>query len=125
LIVLGYGFTTLLWLQLEDNHVLPVTLLGLAGVTLLGIFWALSKFGGSALPLRIVVLGVMLLGALIGVGTALATALLMLFKTGMHAHLFPDYPPGLMIATLQRAPLWGLAGALAGLGLALLWLATR
>lgn len=125
LTIIGYGFATLLWLQLEDNSVLPVTLLGLAGAALLLGFWTLARVGGATLSLAAFIAGAALLGGLVGVGAALTTAALMLLKTGMHAHLFPDYPPGLLIATLERAPVWGLAGALGLLGVALVWLALR
>ena len=62
----------------------------------------------------------MLSGALIGALTALATALLMLFKNLRHGHLFPDYPLDMLLDTLERLPYWSLAGALAGLGIGFL-----
>ena len=70
-------------------------------------------------PPRFRIVGAALLGAIAGLGGVLATVALMLLKTGMHSHIFPDYPPGEMLEMLQRAPTWALAGALAGVGLAL------
>jgi hypothetical protein len=52
-------------------------------------------------------------------------ALLMLIKDGLHAHLFPDYPFGMIVDILGRAPLWALAGILAGIGLLLAWWAIK
>jgi hypothetical protein len=43
----------------------------------------------------------------------------MLVKNGLHSHLFPDYPFGLIVDLLARAPLWALAGMFAGIGLLL------
>jgi hypothetical protein len=44
----------------------------------------------------------------------------MLFKTGWHGHGFPDYPPPMMLAMLERLPVWMLAGALIGLAIAMI-----
>jgi presenilin-like A22 family membrane protease len=49
----------------------------------------------------------------------------MLIKNGLHAHLFPDYPFGLIASVIARAPAWALAGSLAGLALMLVWAAKR
>ncbi len=43
-------------------------------------------------------------------------AALMLIKNGLHAHLFPDYPFGMIAEILTRAPVWALAGIFAGVG---------
>jgi hypothetical protein len=67
----------------------------------------------------------LLLGAADGLGTSVATAVLMFFKNARHAHVFPDYPAGMIIAVLERAPLWAAAGALAGLSIGLAWLALQ
>jgi hypothetical protein len=47
----------------------------------------------------------------------------MLLKSAAHAHTYPDYPLPLLGATLARSPAWATAGALIGLGSALLWIA--
>jgi hypothetical protein len=119
------GVVTFLWLGREDNAVWPVTLLGLTLTILIGLTLALGQLGGQTIPRRYLLPGAMLSGALVGLGTALTTAGLMLFKNAWHAHLFLDYPVGLLLAILARAPAWALAGALVGGGLALVWAALR
>ena len=66
-----------------------------------------------------------MLGAIIGIGSSLITALLMLLKNARHSHFFPDFPPGQIGAIIERAPVWALAGGLIGLGLGLLWNALK
>ena len=76
----------------------------------------LSRHKGS----HNVLLGATLAGALIGASASAITAALMLFKDLRHAHPFPDFPPAMILGMLERLPPWMLAGALAGLGIALL-----
>ncbi len=54
-----------------------------------------------------------------GLGGSVATAGLMFFKNARHAHVFPDYPAGMLLATLERAPMWAAAGGLIGLSVGL------
>lgn len=84
-----------------------------------------SRFGGKNVFRRYFLLGSVGLGVLLGVGTACIAALLMLLKTGWHAHIFPDFPFGMILDTLGRAPAWAMAGALVGLGLALIAVAKQ
>lgn len=119
---LGTGAALLLWLSVEDNHVWPAALLGAALAVLLVTLTLLHHLGGRDLPARRVVPGAALLGVAAGLAASIVAAGLMLFKNAMHAHLFPDYPPGLLLAILERAPVWAVAGGLAGLGLAFGWL---
>jgi hypothetical protein len=114
-----------LWLGIEDNSVAPAVVLALGLCLITALLWLISRHGGRTLPWRHVLVGAAVLGVLIGLSTSLAGALLMVLKNGMHGHAFPDYPPGLIIEIVQRAPLWGLAGGFAGLGLALVWRALR
>ena len=125
LIALAAGLITLVWLSLEDQHIGPVLLLGTALAVLITSLTTFDKLGGRVIPGRYVPAAGALIGAVIGLGASVSTALLMFFKNALHAHVFPDYPPGMILAMLQRGPLWLAAGALAGLGLALLWLAWR
>lgn len=111
-----YAGTTLIWLQLEDNHVGPVVLLGAAGAALLAFHWLHARVDFRRSGGR-VWLEAALSGALVGLLAAVVTALLMVLKAGMHGHVFPDYPPGQILALLARAPTWTLAGALAAAGL--------
>ncbi|PJF26317.1 MAG: hypothetical protein CUN53_08335, partial [Phototrophicales bacterium] len=43
------------------------------------------------------------------------TSALMLLKNGLHGHVFPDYPFGVIAEMLLRAPVWIGAGALTAL----------
>ena len=111
------GIVILLWSGREDQGVGAVTALGwlLAGLTV--ALDLMSRFGGRRLDapalLKLTALG----GAAAGALASLATILLMLFKNLLHSHVYPDYPPQLMLGALERLPIWGLAGGLAGLGL--------
>ncbi|MCB9450797.1 MAG: hypothetical protein H6672_05125 [Anaerolineaceae bacterium] len=121
LAAVGYGLLVFFWLSPEDNHVWPVALLG-AGLGLMTVsLLVVNRFGGRVIPRRWLLPGAALAGLLAGGGGAVAAAGLMLFKTALHSHLYPDYPFTLMLAMLARAPAWGLAGLLASLALALLW----
>lgn len=108
-LTLGYGLLVFLWLTPEQDSVWLVALLGLAGAFVTASH--LSVRFRLMLPLW---------GAFVGTGGALAAAGLMFLKTALHAHPFPDFPTLLMLAIIERAPAWGLAGALAGTSL-LLW----
>lgn len=124
-LTLGYGILTLLWLSREDNDVAAAALLGCGLPVLLAAFEATGRLGGRLISRRYVLAGGVALGALTGLATALSVAGLMLFKNALHSHFFLDYPPHIILGILQRAPVWTLAGALAGLGLALAWLVVK
>jgi hypothetical protein len=104
--VIAYGAALLVWLSLEDSGSLSPPLLGTAGAVLL-----LTR---TARPRSMVVW--LLRGAGGGAVAVLIAALLMLLKTGWHAHLVPDYPLSMIVEMLARAPAWSAAGALVGLG---------
>ncbi len=124
-LALTYGVIVLLWLSREDNDVVTVAVIGGGLALLLLTFVVTGQLGGRSIPARFVLAGGVVLGLLAGLGTAVATTGLMLFKNALHAHLFLDYPPLVMLGVLQRAPAWMLAGALAGLGLGLAWRAIK
>lgn len=119
-LLLVSGIAVLLWSGMEDNDAVPVTVLGAllataAALLLLDSHKLRPAIARGSRPLQ----GV-LTGALIGTLASLATPLLMLFKDLRHAHVYPDYPAGMMLATLERMPAWALAGGLAGFGIGLL-----
>jgi hypothetical protein len=58
-------------------------------------------------------------GGAIGGGGAVTAAAAMLLKNGLHGHIFPDYPFGVIAEMLLRAPVWMAAGALTALALLL------
>ena len=114
------GLAILFWSGLEDSDTSAVTLLGaLSSISL--TLWLLSRLAASP---RIRAIHIALAGALAGALAALCTATLMLFKNLRHAHIFPDYPAEMLLAVLERLPVWAAAGGLAGLGIGLL-LASR
>lgn len=125
LIAVIYGGILLFWSSLEDNGVLPVTVLGGGLALLILCAWLARRFGGRTFAARTALLGAALFGAAHGLATSLAVAGLMLVKDGLHSHLFPDYPFGMIADILTRAPLWALAGAFAGIGLLLAWWAVK
>lgn len=120
-----YAAGLLVWFSFEDDSPRSVILLGLGAAALMLGGWAYRQ---PALPaIRPVMLPLVgsATGLLLGLLTSVNSAGLMFFKDALHAHLFPDYPPGLMLAVLSYAPLWALSGLLCGLGGALLYLAVR
>jgi hypothetical protein len=113
---IGLGAAALFWLSLEDTG-WSVIAVGAALAVLLAV-----NVGVSRLPRRAALrLTITVIGGAVGAGTSLAAALLMLLKNALHAHIFLDYPFSLVAATLARLPAWAAAGALAGLGLALVF----
>ena len=105
---------------MEDNDARLVTVLGM----LLAAALSTMLINSQRFPERLKRLSqanrAAMSGALIGALASLTTPLLMLFKDLRHAHVFPDYPAGMMLATLERMPAWALAGGLAGFGIGLL-----
>ncbi|MCB9457672.1 MAG: hypothetical protein H6671_16935 [Anaerolineaceae bacterium] len=118
---ISYGLLVFLWLSPEDNHVWPVAVLGAGLALMVGGLAVISRFGGRVIPRRWLLLSGALAGLVVGAGGAVAAAGLMLVKTALHSHIYPDYPLPLILAMLERAPAWGLAGLLVGGALALLW----
>ena len=125
LTVMGYGLVLFLWLTFEDNQVWSVTLFGWGMAILAVLLTLVNKLGGRQIAASYLAPFALVLGILIGLGSSIATAGLMFFKNALHAHLFFDYPALMMLAVLERASYWGLAGGLMGLGAALAWLALR
>lgn len=114
------GVAILLWSGIEDGDARAVTALGVLTAGGLTLALLKRKRGGSRLDQRYALAGAALAGATIGALSALSATLLMLFKNLRHAHVFPDFPPAMMLAMLERLPAWALAGALAGLGMGIL-----
>ena len=119
LIVLGSAL--FFWLGKEDSDAVAVTALGwaLAGSLLWRVFMQGRRFDMPARGL-LSLLVQMLCGLCFGALTSLFTAALMLLKDLRHGHVFPDYPPEMIIMALERLPAWSLAGGLIGLALGLL-----
>jgi hypothetical protein len=116
-LVILWGGALFFWISLEDRSSLHVAVLGAGSALILAIVQIAHRFGGRTLSTRTLWVTAPLLGALIGAGGAVATALLMFLKTAIHAHVFPDFPPMQIIAMLERAPAWAGAGILISTGL--------
>jgi hypothetical protein len=125
LLALVCGVLLFFWLRVEDNATLPPVMAGLGLCLISAYAWVDRTLGGKTIRLRYLFPGAALLGSHCGAGTAAAAALLMVLKNGSHAHVFPDYPFGLIVEILQRAPLWALAGGLGCFGLTVAWWALR
>jgi hypothetical protein len=118
LLTLLYGIFALVWLSAEDS-VWLVTVLGFL-LSLLSAAHAIFRLSGRRFDARLWIPAAAIVGALVGAGTVVATVVLMLLKTSVHSHLFPDYPFPLISGIVERLLPWIAAGALAGLALALL-----
>ncbi|MDE2774721.1 MAG: hypothetical protein OXI77_02170 [Chloroflexota bacterium] len=114
------GIAVLLWSSMEDDDARMVTLLGMLLAAALSMMLVSSQRFPERLKRLSLAKRAAMSGALIGALASLTTPLLMLFKDLRHAHVFPDYPAGMMLATLERMPAWALAGGLAGFGIGLL-----
>ena len=110
----------LLWSSLEDRDARAAALLGISVAIALTLqilgrlpsapFKPANNPGLAALA-----------GLLCGALAPLVSAGLMLFKNLRHGHIYPDYPAPMLLAMLERWPQWTLAGALAGLGIGILY----
>ncbi|GEM_PF-1115832 len=111
-----YGTALLIWMSLEDTGVVMPVIFGGTGALLILLAQAGRFTFFATARHRVVSLFVALLGAGLGAGTALIAAALMLIKNGWHSHVLPDFPFGLILDTLARAPFWAVAGTLFALG---------
>lgn len=121
LLTIAAGITVLIWSGFEDNNVLGVTVLGWMLATVLVTVLTLSRYGGQKITHSEFLKLSPLWGAIIGASATLAVVLLMLFKDIRHGHIFPDYPPQMMLDMLTRLPFWSVSGGLILLAIALFW----
>jgi len=119
------GVVIFLWMSPEDNHIWPVAMLGTVAALLLVLWWTLGRFGGQHINAGALLTMGAVSGLITGASGAVITAILMLLKNARHSHFFPDFPPEQIIAMLERAPLWGIAGSFAGLGMSLLLVSVK
>jgi hypothetical protein len=117
LLTIVYGAALLFWQSAEDNSALPAALFGAVGSALILYGWWMRQIRTKPLSPLNWRLGMLLTGIVWGAGSAVLTTILMFFKTAWHSHIFPDYPTPMMLAMLERAPIWSFAGLL----LALAW----
>ena len=118
-LLIGYGLVLLFWMSVEDNGTLSVALLGTGTTVIFGGYTLLNRFGGRSYKTQSVIIGFVICCACLGAIAPLTTALLMFFKSSWHGHIFPDYPPAMIIAMARYIPIWALAGGLVGLSLAI------
>jgi hypothetical protein len=120
----AHGATTLLafvWMALEGDLRWDLILALALALLALGHL-ALRYPGGRTMTAgRFVVLAAAA-GIAGGFGAVVITLFLMILKTGMHAH-GPEYTSQEITWVWSQMPIWGGAGGLAGLGLALLVIA--
>lgn len=116
-LIIVWAGIVFLWISLEDNHALPVAILGTGSVLLFAAYRLLTRLGGRTIAGAAALVGIPLLGGLVGMASAVGTAALMFLKTAIHAHIFPDYPAAQIIAMLERVPAWAAAGGLVGCGI--------
>lgn len=124
-LIIGYTIFIFIWTGRESTNIRTMTLISF-GITLLAITtWTLNRYGGQQISVRTGAMMFTLIGAIIGFGTTVTTAVMMMFINIRHSHIRPDYPPELVGAILQRSPLWAVAGVLVGLALILFWVAVQ
>jgi hypothetical protein len=107
------GVALLLWLPIEDTSLITAMLFG----TVL-ILWG-AAFYLSSLTRRgkLGWYNYLLVGMAAGLLVGPLTALLMIFKIGLHGHEIPDFSFQQVSVALSRTPFWGLGGGLFGLGI--------
>ena len=106
------GIALLFWFPLEDSSENPSILFA----------YFISTWLVSALLKRlkkqslITIINVIFAGILAGAIITPLILFLMVLKTGLHAHLVPDYTYEQFISIINRTPIWLTSGFLAGMG---------
>lgn len=108
----------IVWMM-REGELRQVVLFGVWTAFMLLAFLYRRVFGESPPAGRTAVFVSAVWGSLLGFGSILATLILMAVKTGLHAH-GPEFSPDEIAWLMRQAPLWTLAGLLAGTGLGLL-----
>jgi hypothetical protein len=112
---------TIIWIAFE-GYLPRVLLLSVAGTLLVMIQVIHRILGGTVLSPVGWLLGFTLSGLVAGAGIPLLTLLLMVVKTGLHAH-GPEFSAAEFVWVASNIPVWTGGGLLAGAGLALITLA--
>ena len=113
------GAVWLVWLGYEDQG--PGTPVGMAAV--LAAAWGLGAILGGRERVgenRRPTARFLLIGLASGAAVGPLAAFLMLIKTSIHSHPFPDFAPADLSAAIGRTPIWAGVGLLAGAAAALL-----
>jgi hypothetical protein len=105
------GALVLFWLPIEDTSIRAPLLLAAAASTLLALHTYYRLRSGRS---RGAAGGTIVLAGLAGLAVGPLAVLLMVFKSGLHGHGFPDFSPAELLQVLQDTPRWTLAGLLIG-----------
>lgn len=119
LIAVGAG--VFFWSGVEDDRVWLAVALGVGCCGVWLAHWLTGAIGGRVLSGWQIAAAWAGFGGLTGGGGIFASVLLLAFKDARHAHPYPDSPADLLAALLARMPVWGLSGALIGMGIYLVW----
>lgn len=112
------GLWAIVWLALE-GQLIREALLAAALLVVGLVYITIRRWGGQVLPVGRVIGLLTAAGLAFGAGLALLTLLLMIIKTGLHAH-GPEYTAQEIAWVWRQLPLWVGVGGLAGLGVGLL-----
>jgi hypothetical protein len=113
-ILLGVGF--FIWLPFEDQTTQVVTFLAIA----ISIWSAIAFFYFPYLRSWPRIRRYVATGLLAGIAVTPITLLLIIVKTGLHAHPTPDFTNQQILLSLQRMPIWIISGILTGFGIGLI-----
>lgn len=112
------GVYSAIWIALEGVLWREVSLaILLTAVLLLHI--AQKWFGGRVVSVWMWLVGTAMFGFCWGLGSSMMTLLLMVLKTGLHAH-GPEFTPAEIGWVLAQIPLWTAVGLLFGVGIGLI-----
>lgn len=109
------GAIVLFWLPVEDTNLRGPIVLGAIGAALAGLH-LYHRLQQVRTPVP--VFHTIVLGGLAGLAAGPLAVALMVFKSGLHGHGFPDFSTAELWRVLSNAPRWGLVGLLGGGALA-------
>lgn len=104
-----WGLLFLIWLPIEDvdtRYVVPLA----AGLC---VWFAIRLLAGSERKLGLA--RFLFIGTLSGLLISPFAVLLIVFKSGLHAHGFPEFTLEQIVDILRSTPLWVLVGGAGGL----------
>jgi hypothetical protein len=106
------GIALFFWIPLEDSSEnLAVLYAYFISTWLVGAL--LIRFKN---PSRLTIINICFAGILTGATITPLIIFLMVLKTGIHAHLVPDYSFEQFISIINRTPIWFISGYLTGMG---------
>jgi hypothetical protein len=114
------GMALLFWFPIEDTAVTWATLFAMSISGWLAIAFLIKK----PLSLRSLLYNHILTGFLAGILITPIALLLIVFKTGFHAHEAPDYTIDQLISIVWKTPIWVVGGLVVGLGSGV-WMTAR